>query len=135
MTFEQLAIFVAVAEREHLTHAAEAIHLTPSAVSSAIKNLEAYYGVELFHRVGRRIELTDTGRSFLGEARATLAPSLASRLAIAPPMPWSLVPVIRATLPANRPRGLADAPSFVVMCRLSPLSHPGMLFIRALVLL
>jgi DNA-binding transcriptional LysR family regulator len=73
MTFEQLAIFVAVAEREHLTHAAEAIHLTPSAVSTAIKNLEAYYGVELFHRVGRRIELTETGRSFLGEARATLA--------------------------------------------------------------
>jgi DNA-binding transcriptional LysR family regulator len=73
MTFEQLAIFVAVAEREHLTHAAEAIHLTPSAVSSAIKNLEAYYGVELFHRVGRRIELTETGRSFLGEAKATLA--------------------------------------------------------------
>ncbi|HEY0122652.1 MAG TPA: LysR family transcriptional regulator [Rhizobium sp.] len=73
MTFEQLAIFVAVAEREHLTHAAEAIHLTPSAVSSAIKNLEAYYGVELFHRVGRRIELTETGRTFLGEAKATLA--------------------------------------------------------------
>ena len=73
MTFEQLAIFVAVAEREHLTNAAEAINLTPSAVSSAIKNLEAYYGVELFHRVGRRIELTETGRSFLGEARATLA--------------------------------------------------------------
>jgi DNA-binding transcriptional LysR family regulator len=73
MTFEQLAIFVAVAEREHLTHAAEAIHLTPSAVSAAIKNLEAYYGVELFHRVGRRIELTETGRTFLGEAKATLA--------------------------------------------------------------
>jgi DNA-binding transcriptional LysR family regulator len=73
MTFEQLAIFVAVAEREHLTNAAEAIHLTPSAVSTAIKNLEAYYGVELFHRVGRRIELTQTGRTFLGEAKATLA--------------------------------------------------------------
>ncbi len=73
MTFEQLAIFVAVAEREHLTHAAEAIHLTPSAVSAAIKDLEAYYGVELFHRVGRRIELTETGRTFLGEAKATLA--------------------------------------------------------------
>lgn len=73
MTFEQLSIFVAVAEREHLTRAAEAIHLTPSAVSAAIKNLEAYYGVELFHRVGRRIELTDVGRSFLTEAKATLA--------------------------------------------------------------
>lgn len=73
MTFEQLSLFVAVAEREHLTRAAEAVHLTPSAVSAAIRNLEAYYGVALFHRVGRRIELTTAGRLFLPEARATLA--------------------------------------------------------------
>ncbi|UXS00330.1 LysR substrate-binding domain-containing protein [Agrobacterium tumefaciens] len=73
MTFEQLRIFVAVAEREHLTRAAEAIGLTASAVSSAIKNLEAFYNVELFHRVGRNIELTESGRVFLGEAKATLA--------------------------------------------------------------
>ncbi|APO79589.1 LysR family transcriptional regulator protein (plasmid) [Rhizobium etli 8C-3] len=73
MTFEQLSIFVAVAEREHLTKAALVIGLTPSAVSSAIRNLEASYGVELFHRVGRRIELTYEGRVFLGEAKATLA--------------------------------------------------------------
>lgn len=73
MTFEQLAIFVAVAEREHLTRAAADIHLTPSAVSSAIRNLENFHGVELFHRVGRRIELTELGRDFLGEAKATLA--------------------------------------------------------------
>ncbi|MBE9606098.1 LysR family transcriptional regulator [Acetobacteraceae bacterium H6797] len=73
MTFEQLSIFVAVAEREHLTRAAAAIGLTPSAVSAAIRNLEAEYSVSLFNRVGRRIELTPAGRSFLGEARATLA--------------------------------------------------------------
>lgn len=73
MTFEQLRIFIAVAEREHLTRAAEAIGLTASAVSSSIKNLEAFYNVELFHRVGRNIELTESGRVFLGEARATLA--------------------------------------------------------------
>ncbi|GAK72012.1 putative LysR family transcriptional regulator [Agrobacterium rubi TR3 = NBRC 13261] len=75
MTFEQLAIFVAVAEREHLTKAAAAIHLTPSAVSASIRNLEQHYGVELFHRIGRRIELTATGRIFLDEARTLLARS------------------------------------------------------------
>lgn len=80
MTFEQLTIFVAVAEREHLTRAAQAIGLTPSAVSAAIKNLEAFYGVELFHRVGRRIELTAVGRVFLGEARTTLARVRAAEL-------------------------------------------------------
>jgi DNA-binding transcriptional LysR family regulator len=83
MTLEQLAIFIAVAEREHLTRAADAIHLTPSAVSSAIKNLEQHYGVELFHRIGRRIELTDTGRVFLAEARETLARARSAELVLA----------------------------------------------------
>ena len=73
MTLEQLNIFVAVAEREHLTRAATALRLTPSAVSSAIKALENYYGVPLFNRVGRHIELTEAGRLFLAEAKATLA--------------------------------------------------------------
>lgn len=73
MTFEQLAIFVAVAEREHLTNAAQAIGLTPSAVSASIKTLETAYGVQLFHRVGRRIELTAAGRNFLPEAQAILS--------------------------------------------------------------
>lgn len=80
MTFEQLSIFVAVAEREHLTRAAEAIGLTPSAVSAAIRNLEAYYRVALFNRVGRRIELTMEGRLFLDEARATLARARSAEL-------------------------------------------------------
>jgi DNA-binding transcriptional LysR family regulator len=73
MTFEQLSIFVAVAEREHLTRGAAAVGLTPSAVSSAIKALESYYRVHLFHRIGRRIELTQAGRVFLEEARSTLS--------------------------------------------------------------
>ncbi|PWL19420.1 LysR family transcriptional regulator [Falsochrobactrum shanghaiense] len=73
MTLEQLRIFIEVAEREHLTRASEVLHLTPSAVSSAIRNLEERYGAMLFNRIGRRIELTGEGRLFLDEARATLA--------------------------------------------------------------
>lgn len=73
MTLEQLRIFIEVAEREHLTRASEALHLTPSAVSSAIRTLEERYGATLFNRIGRRIELTGDGRLFLDEARATLA--------------------------------------------------------------
>jgi len=73
MTLEQLRIFIAVAERENMTRAAEAIHITQSAVSGAIAALEAAHDVHLFHRVGRRIELTDAGRMFLGEARGILA--------------------------------------------------------------
>lgn len=80
MTFEQLQVFVAVAEREHLTNAARAIGLTPSAASAAVRALEASYGVALFHRVGRRIELSPAGREFLGEARAILDRARAAEL-------------------------------------------------------
>ncbi|PRH88815.1 LysR family transcriptional regulator [Labrys okinawensis] len=82
MTLEQLRIFVAVAEREHLTQAAATLHLTPSAVSSAIRVLEDRYGAALFHRVGRRIEMTPGGREFLPTARATLASAKAAELAL-----------------------------------------------------
>lgn len=82
MTLDQLRIFVAVAEREHLTRAAAALNLTPSAVSSAVRALENRYGAALFHRVGRRIELTEAGRIFLGEAQATLARASAAELVL-----------------------------------------------------
>lgn len=73
MTLEQLRIFAAVAERLHFTQAAEALGLTQSAVSAAIAALESRYGIELFHRVGRRVELTSTGQAFLEDARDVLS--------------------------------------------------------------
>jgi DNA-binding transcriptional LysR family regulator len=73
MTLEQLRIFVAVAEREHVTRAAVDLNLTQSATSAAIAALEARYAIKLFNRIGRRIELTQAGRLFLVEARAVLA--------------------------------------------------------------
>ena len=82
MTLDQLRIFIAVAEREHLTRAADALHLTPSAVSAAIHALESRYGVRLFHRIGRRIELSQTGRLFLAEARATQQSARLAELAL-----------------------------------------------------
>lgn len=72
MTLEQLRIFVAVAERLHMTRAAEALHLTQSAASAAVAALEEHYNVRLFDRVGRHLELSEAGRTFLPEARALL---------------------------------------------------------------
>jgi DNA-binding transcriptional LysR family regulator len=83
MTLEQLRIFVAVAERQHLTQAADALALTPSAVSSSIRALEERYGTPLFNRVGRRIETNEAGRIFLAEARATLASARAAERTLA----------------------------------------------------
>src|SRR5580700_9337231 len=73
MTLEQLRIFVAVADKQHVTQAARELNLTQSATSAAIAALEERYGVKLFDRVGRGIVLTHTGRTFLPEARAVLA--------------------------------------------------------------
>jgi DNA-binding transcriptional LysR family regulator len=73
MTLEQLRIFVAVAERQHVTRAAEALNLTQSAVSAAVTALEARHGVALLDRVGRGVVLNPAGEVFLREARAVLA--------------------------------------------------------------
>jgi DNA-binding transcriptional LysR family regulator len=62
MTLEQLRIFLVVAEHLHFTRAAEALYVTQPAVSAAIQSLEGEYGVKLFHRIGRHIEITEAGR-------------------------------------------------------------------------
>lgn len=73
MTLEQLRIFVAVADRLHMTRAAEALHITQSAASAAVASLEARHGTRLFDRIGRGLALTAEGRAFLPQARAVLA--------------------------------------------------------------
>lgn len=83
MTLEQLRIFLAVAEREHVTRAAEVLHLTQSTVSGAINALESRHGIKLFHRVGRGIELTEAGRVLAGQAKTILADVRTAELAIA----------------------------------------------------
>jgi DNA-binding transcriptional LysR family regulator len=82
MTLEQLRIFVAVAERLHMTRAAEALNLTQSAASAAVAALEARYGARLFDRVGRGLILSDAGEAFLPEARAVLARAAAAAQAL-----------------------------------------------------
>jgi DNA-binding transcriptional LysR family regulator len=83
MTLEQLKIFVAVAECQHVTRAADRLNLTQSSASAAIAALESRHGSKLFNRVGRGIELTETGRVFLNEARAVLARAELAELTLA----------------------------------------------------
>jgi DNA-binding transcriptional LysR family regulator len=72
ITLDRLQIFLAVAEYLHFTRAAESLYLTQPAVSAAIQSLEDSYGLRLFHRIGRRVELTDAGRLLQAEARDIL---------------------------------------------------------------
>lgn len=56
--------FVAVAETGSMTEAAEVLSVSHSAISQAIKALEAQLSLPLFHRVGRRVELNQSGQKY-----------------------------------------------------------------------
>jgi DNA-binding transcriptional LysR family regulator len=73
VTLEQLHTFVAVARREHVTRAAETIHLSQGAVSQQLMLLERALGVQLFERARRRLHLTEAGRRVQESAIAALA--------------------------------------------------------------
>lgn len=64
MTLRHMKILVAVYQSGSVTRAAEALHLSQPSVSLAIRELEDYYGVELFTRMGRRIVPTECGKTF-----------------------------------------------------------------------
>src|SRR6202049_2625655 len=61
VTLDQLHTFLAVAEREHVTAAAEALGLSQGSVSGVVRRLEATLGLPLLQRVGRNVQLTDVG--------------------------------------------------------------------------
>lgn len=61
-----MIIFRTVCESDYnSTKAADQLHMTQPAISLAIKELEQYYGVRLFDRIGRRLKITDSGKLFL----------------------------------------------------------------------
>ncbi len=69
ITLRQLEIFLAVAETGHVTTAAKKIHLTQSAVSMAISELENILNGPLFDRHGKKLILNDRGRFLLPHAQ------------------------------------------------------------------
>ena len=71
-TLEQLRSFVAVAESEHISRAAASLFLTQGAVTQQIRHFEQAVGVQLLERDGRRVRLTDAGRSLAETCRAAL---------------------------------------------------------------
>ncbi len=73
VTFRQLRVFVEVARHLSFVRAAEALHLTPPAVTMQVKELESAIELPLFDRQGRKVSLTTAGEYFLVYAKRLLA--------------------------------------------------------------
>ncbi len=69
LTLHQLRVFRAVARRRSFTRAAEDLGLTQPAVSAQIRALTEILGVPVFEQLGKRVFLTDAGRTLLEHAR------------------------------------------------------------------
>jgi DNA-binding transcriptional LysR family regulator len=79
----QLRYLVMLSEECNMTRAAVRLHLTQPALSQAMHSLELRLGVRLFERVPRGIELSATGRAFIGHARTVVAAADAAEAAAA----------------------------------------------------
>lgn len=72
-TLKQLQVFLAVASHENVSRAATELALSQSAASTALKELEQRFDLALFDRVGKRLQLNETGHLFRPRAAALLA--------------------------------------------------------------
>jgi len=77
INLDRLRIFQAVAEARSFTRAAEVVHLTQPGISKHIKQMEEYYGIPLFDRLGKRVALTQAGE-ILSEATEEIMASAAA---------------------------------------------------------
>ena len=68
MTLRHMKIFVVVCQENSITLASKKLYISQPAISTAIKEMENYYGVKLFDRLSRKIYLTEVGKTVLSYA-------------------------------------------------------------------
>ncbi|MGY6022842.1 LysR substrate-binding domain-containing protein [Streptomyces spinosirectus] len=93
MELRHLQHFVAVAEDQHFTRAAERLMVSQSGLSASIRALERELQTPLFVRTTRRVTLTEAGRALLSEAERILAQVRSAHEAVA-----AVQGVLRGTL-------------------------------------
>jgi DNA-binding transcriptional LysR family regulator len=69
-TLRQLEVFLAIARSESVSRAAKALSMSQSAASGALADLERQFEIQLFERVGKRLQLSGLGRSLRARAEA-----------------------------------------------------------------
>ncbi|MDT0611880.1 LysR family transcriptional regulator [Streptomyces lancefieldiae] len=105
MELRHLQHFVAVAEDQHFTRAAERLLVSQSGLSASIRALERELQTPLFVRTTRRVTLTEAGRALLGEARRILAQVRSAHEAVA-----AVQGVLRGTLSLGTEQCIAGVP-------------------------
>jgi DNA-binding transcriptional LysR family regulator len=82
-SLRQLEVFLATAHHENVTRAAASLAMSQSAASGSLKELEDQFGVRLFDRVGKRLQLSELGRQLRPQAETLLAQARAFEQALA----------------------------------------------------
>ena len=71
-TLRQLQVFLATANFQNISKAANNLAMSQSAASSALSEMEAQFDIQLFDRVGKRLQLNSLGHALRGQAEALL---------------------------------------------------------------
>jgi len=71
-SLRQLEVFLALCHFQNMTRAAEHLAMSQSAASSALKELERHFDVQLFDRIGKRLQINERGRSLRPPVEALL---------------------------------------------------------------
>jgi len=119
MELRQLEYFVAVAEEQNFTRAAERVHISQSGVSAQIRQLERELGADLFDRSTRAATLTVAGKAALEHARAALAAAEAVGQAVG-----EVADLIRGRLIVGMVNGCTITPLFDALASFHT-AHPG----------
>ncbi|MBJ6641841.1 LysR family transcriptional regulator [Streptomyces sp. DHE7-1] len=119
MDLRQLEYFVAVAEEQNFTRAAERVHISQSGVSAQIRQLERELGAELFDRSARTVTLTVAGKAALEHARSALAAAGAVGQAVG-----EVTGLIRGRLTVGMVIGCNLTPLFDALATFHQ-AHPG----------
>ncbi|MBT8140329.1 MAG: LysR family transcriptional regulator, partial [Gammaproteobacteria bacterium] len=72
-TLRQIQIFLSVARHQSITRAADELHMSQSAASEALQNLQQAYGVTLFERKQNRMRLSAVGNTLRKDAEQLLS--------------------------------------------------------------
>ena len=71
-SLRQLEVFLATAQHENVTRAADALAMSQSAASGSLSDLERHFGVQLFDRMGKRLKLSELGAQLRPQAENLL---------------------------------------------------------------